>query len=433
MAVHRTKQKTQKAKPLRYAERIRRLREHLALTPAAFATRLGAVGDAQWVKDLEAGKYRMGKRGATPDAFAKLWDESGLDAAGQMTAKKPTAPGSGIDLRDRVPRLCERLGITRAQLATRLHADPATIDAWAAGQPPGPGGGWFAAFVGLEVAHRLNVTPPPAAPAGAAPAAEPWPKKVAALRETVRAELRARGLGTIDDGPPPPKPKETQETKATAPHRTTQRQKDDGPPPPTGEQYRAYMDLFHYFNRVLFADGLPEVLLSFSRHAKKGGFYAPERWHKDETKTGELALNPKALSAMTPESLTAMLVSLMVSLWQYSHGTPGRRGYHNAEWADQMETLGLMPSATGHPGGKRTGSRMSYYIIPDGPFTRAFAALPPAYLLPWLSLDRFEKGPEKKDPSKTPYTCPACGVKVWGKPDLELRHIDCDERMKPDA
>ena len=206
MTVHRTKQKTQKAKPLRYAERIARLREHLGLTPAAFATRLGAVGDAQWVKDLEAGKYRMGKRGATPDAFAKLWDESGLDAAGQMTAK---------------------------------------------------------------------------------PAAEPWPKKVAALRETVRAELRARGLRTIDDGPPPPKPKDTQETKATpAPHRTTQRQKDDGPPPPTGEQYRAYMDLFHYFNRVLFADGLPEVLLSFSRHAKKGGFYAPERWHKDETKTG---------------------------------------------------------------------------------------------------------------------------------------------------
>ena len=101
---------------------------------------------------------------------------------------------------------------------------------------------------------------------------------------------------------------------------------------------------------------------------------------------------------MTPESLTAMLVSLMVSLWQYSHGTPGRRGYHNAEWADQMETLGLMPSATGHPGGKRTGSRMSYYIIPDGPFTRAFAALPPAYLLPWLSLDRFEKGPAKEGP-----------------------------------
>ena len=354
MAVHRTKQKTQKAKPLRYAERITRLREHLGLTPAAFAARLGAVGDAQWVKDLEAGKYRMGKRGATPDAFAKLWDESGLDAAGQMTAK---------------------------------------------------------------------------------PAAEPGSKKVAALRETVRAELRARGLGTVDDVPPPPKPKETQETKATpaptAVHRTTQRQKDDGPP--TGEQYTAYLDLFRYFNRALFEDRLPGVLLSFSRHATRGGFYAHDRWHKGERTTGEIALNPKALSRMTPERLMSVLVHEMCHLWQYAEGTPGRRGYHNVEWADQMETLGLIASATGQPDGKRTGSRMDHYIVADGPFARAFATLPPAYLLPWLSLDQFGKGPAKKDPSKTPYTCPACGVKVWGKPDLELQHIDCDERMKPDA
>lgn len=40
-----------------------------------------------------------------------------------------------------------------------------------------------------------------------------------------------------------------------------------------------------------------------------------------------------------------------------------------------MESLGLMPSATAAPRGKRTGDRMSHYIIEGGPFARAFAEM----------------------------------------------------------
>jgi hypothetical protein len=39
-----------------------------------------------------------------------------------------------------------------------------------------------------------------------------------------------------------------------------------------------------------------------------------------------------------------------------------------------MERVGLMPSSTGEPGGKRTGQKVSHYILADGPFARAFAA-----------------------------------------------------------
>jgi hypothetical protein len=37
-----------------------------------------------------------------------------------------------------------------------------------------------------------------------------------------------------------------------------------------------------------------------------------------------------------------------------------------------MERIGLMPSATGAPGGRRTGQRMTHYIIRGGLFDRAF-------------------------------------------------------------
>jgi hypothetical protein len=34
-----------------------------------------------------------------------------------------------------------------------------------------------------------------------------------------------------------------------------------------------------------------------------------------------------------------------------------------------MEAIGLMPSSTGAPGGKRIGDRVSHWIVPDGPLT----------------------------------------------------------------
>ncbi|WP_374762256.1 hypothetical protein [Massilia scottii] len=58
----------------------------------------------------------------------------------------------------------------------------------------------------------------------------------------------------------------------------------------------------------------------------------------------------------------------MCHLWQHQHGTPARRRYHDKEWGDKMEAIGLMPSATGVPGGKKTGDKMADYPIEGGRF-----------------------------------------------------------------
>jgi hypothetical protein len=75
----------------------------------------------------------------------------------------------------------------------------------------------------------------------------------------------------------------------------------------------------------------------------------------------------------------------MVYQWQQDHGHPPRRCYHNAEWADKMEQIGLMPSRTGQPGAKCTGQRCSHYILPDGLFRKMFEDMPEEYLMPWRS------------------------------------------------
>jgi hypothetical protein len=65
---------------------------------------------------------------------------------------------------------------------------------------------------------------------------------------------------------------------------------------------------------------------------------------------------------------------------------------------------------------------MSHYIIPDGPFAQAVAELI-AGGGEVRYIDRWDEGVRsKKAESKTKFTCPACGVNAWGKPDLE---IDC--------
>ena len=55
----------------------------------------------------------------------------------------------------------------------------------------------------------------------------------------------------------------------------------------------------------------------------------------------------------------------------FTGGAPTRSGYHNREWAARMETLGLIPSDTGRPGGKRTGQSMGHYVSDGGPFEQA--------------------------------------------------------------
>lgn len=219
---------------------------------------------------------------------------------------------------------------------------------------------------------------------------------------------------------------------------------------PTREQFDAYRAMFAFFNRELFEGQLPEVLLNFSRHARSYGFFAPERWsttvkpelkaafvggkHVVETRgarTHEISLNPDTLKERDAREVASTLVHEMVHLWQQELGTPPRRGYHDREWADKMESIGLIPSSTGAPGGKRVGQKMTHYIKDGGPFALAYAKLPSACALPWssgLPAVASAGGTEKKrDPSKVKYTCEGCGANVWGKVGLRILCSECDQ------
>ncbi len=197
---------------------------------------------------------------------------------------------------------------------------------------------------------------------------------------------------------------------------------------PTGAQFDAYRAMWQYFNAALFDGLLSDVILNFSRAANTLGFFAPMRWEHGGTTIHEISLNPAYLKSRSPREVASTLVHEMAHAWQHAYGEPGRRGYHNKEWALKMEELGLMPSSTGAPGGARTGERMSHYVIERGAFARAFKSMPREYVLPW-TCEELDAGKSKKPRSKVKYACPSCTAAAWGKPGLLLRCGECDEPM----
>lgn len=224
------------------------------------------------------------------------------------------------------------------------------------------------------------------------------------------------------------------------------------------------------FNQRLFDGALPACLLTLQREKRTYGYFSRDRFGmKSGQTTDEIALNPEYFAVVPLVETLQTIAHEMAHLWQAHFGTPGRGRYHNAEWADKMESIGLMPSATGRPGGRRVGDRMADYPIDGGPFVKAVADLVEAqgFGISWF--DRFT-APRALYPAAEPgeltelpaaaldvatasglqvhsaatvpagtnrsnrvrYSCAGCGLNMWGKPNVRVACMNCDLQLEPE-
>ena len=145
---------------------------------------------------------------------------------------------------------------------------------------------------------------------------------------------------------------------------------------PTQEIYSELQNSYNFFNEELFSSELPECLITVQRKRSVKGYFAKNWWkNSQEQSIDEIALNPDFLHEHKLKEVLSTLVHEMCHLWQSRYGSPGRAGYHNKQWADKMESIGLMPSDTGTPGGKTTGDSMTHYILIGGKFEKSFEKL----------------------------------------------------------
>jgi hypothetical protein len=214
---------------------------------------------------------------------------------------------------------------------------------------------------------------------------------------------------------------------------------------PTQEAYDELQAAYDFFNRELFAGELPDCLITMQREKRTAGYFSPARFvnRHDASMTDEIAINPAYFAVQPLREVLQTLVHEMVHLWQSHFGTPSRACYHNGEWADKMEAVGLMPSCTGEPGGKRTGQKMADYTLPGGPFEVAASALvagnagiswldrfPPmeaASAIPMIAAEGNSAAvasvlqpKEGGRSNRVKFRCPHCGAQAWGKPSLKI-------------
>lgn len=218
-------------------------------------------------------------------------------------------------------------------------------------------------------------------------------------------------------------------------HTTTAEAPRTAPPAlqntPTYDSYGELDQAYAYFNDVLFGSELPPCLITLHRHKKAYGYFAPRRFEHTSGKryTDEIALNPDHFKERSAAETLSTLVHEMAHLWQQHFGKPSRSNYHNREWGSKMDWLGLPPSSTGAPGGKRTGQRVSHWIEPGGRFAVACERiLAQGLVIAWHSIPN-GIDLKKKAGKRTKYVCPQCEAAVWGKSGLNIACGDCEVRM----
>lgn len=234
---------------------------------------------------------------------------------------------------------------------------------------------------------------------------------------------------------------------------------------PTKDFYDFLQELYQVFNKELFDNSLPNCLITVQRRKRVMGYFSANRWvnNDKEIKVHELALNPTYFASCVFIELFQTIVHEMCHLWQFEYGKPSVKTYHNKEWANKMESIGLIPSSTGREGGKKTGQLMNDYPQRGGQFeTLCIKLYKEDMFIKWF--DRF---PEEVLHSsslgsvefenkilenlytpvlnvvndivpveevralnfikqKTKYMCPNCSSAVWGKNGLNIKCNTCN-------
>ncbi|HHK1716936.1 TPA: SprT-like domain-containing protein [Pseudomonas aeruginosa] len=255
---------------------------------------------------------------------------------------------------------------------------------------------------------------------------------------------------------------------------------------PTEEAYEELQAAYDYYNDHLFEALLPPCLITFQREKRSMGYFSKSRFiRRDGVQTDEIAMNPDFFAVVPLVEILQTLVHEMAHLWQAHFGTPSRACYHNREWALKMERIGLMPSDTGQPGGKKVGQSMNDYVILGGRFDKVTRQLlERGFAISWM--DRYpspyrsasapvgtswtaieaaseqqgaeeERGIEPVESvalhiaaalqipahqgldvtiretgdrsNRVKYSCPSCKTNVWGKPGLKLICEPCEMRL----
>ena len=223
---------------------------------------------------------------------------------------------------------------------------------------------------------------------------------------------------------------------------------------PLIEQSQAYHGAFDWFNEKLFDGQLPRPMLCLTRNANVvGGYFNKDKWHDDVGNSiHEIAINANMMEQGSVVELMHTLIHEMIHLKQEVVGKPSRHGYHNSEYADWAEAMGLECKDVKTK--QRTGHMIATKILDGGKAAKAIALLPDEHIFPWMAVRTKEDGdesggggtgggssggtetkggdgsePPRRSGTRSKFTCAICGLNAWAKPGAKLVCGECDKAL----
>jgi len=206
---------------------------------------------------------------------------------------------------------------------------------------------------------------------------------------------------------------------------------------------------YNFYNDKIFEGSLPNeciMLIGRQGKSKMGHFmsmaFSPKDWDgisKVPEEISEIVLNSDSFCRRDVHEILGTIVHEMVHFWHFIDGDAPSNGHHDKKWGKMMEEIGLMPSASGREGGKRTGKNMSHYVIPGGIFENATRELVASgYKIDWQGIPA-EKISSSKN--KVKYSCRSCNsgrkkpdqIHVWGKPNMAVVCGICMDNLVSDS
>lgn len=216
----------------------------------------------------------------------------------------------------------------------------------------------------------------------------------------------------------------------------------------TSTEYAVFEKAYGFFNKELFDGELPGVLITLQRKSQNVGMYRRGSF-KDRAdqsqEIDEIAINPDAYVNLPDVEVWQALVHEMCHQWQFHFGKPSRKSYHNKQWSQKMESIGLIPSSTGNPGGNKVGQTMFDYVDQEGAFRRCTQELRKLGVVVQLQSNNEDgavsrtvedqqrdsqmrqAGLKKNRSNRSKYSCPSCSMNVWGKPGIHIICGDCQQ------
>ncbi|MEL6467940.1 MAG: hypothetical protein AAFQ58_23500 [Pseudomonadota bacterium] len=213
----------------------------------------------------------------------------------------------------------------------------------------------------------------------------------------------------------------------------------------------------NHLNGAFWNGKVPNPILTYTNKANCLGYFVPDKFQRsDGLVVSVIALNSAYLAVRPLELSLSTLAHELVHAWRHylgplnRKGSKGKSGYHDSVWANEMERIGLMPTSTGLSGGKRTGYRVTHFIIKDGLFDLSCQELlDSGFRISWA--DRIVRtnsseggdGTNGVDPGnaranarkrdRIKFTCSnvKCGLNAWAKPTALLICGHCRGPMHP--